>query len=528
MRRVALFGALILAVVTVSAVPAAARSTAAHPVPHANPRGGLDCNGFSPLQKTFRYMLCTEIAANDDEGFLDNGHYVGHDEPDIGFYSNKHGSGNSMTYQMVLPRDPKAPASATIGGPTHFFQLTPAIWFGLTMCDNQSYPEGTKVCHPDSNGNIQVPPRPNHAGAAFTELQFYPPGYPAISCDQTHWCAAFNIDSLQAQYGALHGPGSPPNAVANPNCPEPVNFAFLTHDGNPVGPPGPDTQTTATFTPTPDVLMMNPGDRIRVDMRDTPQGYVTAVTDLTTHQSGFMVASAANGFRHILWDPTNLTCNGAPYTFHAMYDTASAPLANGQPTAWTTWSAHTDNVAYDVETGHFEPADAASDPVSNDDPPCFTGPPAGCLGSDSDFDGFPYHADWPNGSPRFPTPNFISSPLSLNRAGVPAETYPVTRFETDLPRIEEANNGGGLACDHHTGQGCSNPPPGAFYPWYHLLRVPGGLAGRRCAWALTNDIPGQISNFGGEQAAWGPLELTNYGFDLRYHNFAHVISNPCQ
>ena len=28
---------------------------------------------------------------------------------------------------------------------------------------------------------------------------------------------------------------------------------------------------------------------------------------------------------------------------------------------------------------------------------CFTGPVIpGCLGSDADFDGFPYHADWPN------------------------------------------------------------------------------------------------------------------------------------
>jgi len=53
------------------------------------------------------------------------------------------------------------------------------------------------------------------------------------------------------------------------------------------------------------------------------------------------------------------------------------------------------------------------------------------------------------------------------------------------------------------------------------------LAGQRCAWALANDIPGQFSNFGGEQAAWGPLELTNYGFDHRYHDFAHVIASPC-
>jgi hypothetical protein len=529
MRRVALLGALIVAVATVGAMPAAARSTTAHPVQeHVNARGGLDCNGFSPLQKTFRYMLCTEIASNDEQGFLDNGHYVGHDEPDIGFYSNQPGSGNSMSYRMVLPRDPKAPPSGSFSGPTDMFQLTPAMWFGVTMCDNESYPEGTKVCKPDSNRNIQVPPRPDHAGAAFTELQFYPPGYaPAISCDQVHWCAAFTIDSLQAQYGALHGPGSAPGAIANPNCPEPVNFAFLTHNGVPIGPPGPDQQTDATFTPTPDVLMMNSGDVIQVDMRDTPAGYLTKMTDLTTHQSGFMVSSVANGFRHIVFDPVNLTCNGAPYAFHAMYDTASAPLPSGQPTAWTTWSAHTDNVAYDVETGHFEPADAASDPASNDDPPCFTGPVIpGCLGSDSDFDGFPYHADWPNGSRSFPTPNFISSPLSLNDHGRATEPYPVTRFETDLPRIEEANNGGGLTCDHHTGAGCTNPPPGAFYPWYHLLRAPGGFA-RSCAWGLTNDTPGQLSNFGGEQAAWGPLELTNYGFDLRFHNFAHVIPNPC-
>jgi hypothetical protein len=184
-------------------------------------------------------------------------------------------------------------------------------------------------------------------------------------------------------------------------------------------------------------------------------------------------------------------------------------------------------VAYDVETGHFETPDAATDPTPTEDPPCFTGPVIpGCLGSDSDFDGFPYHADWPNGSAAFPTPNLLSSPHSLNRVGFETGTYPTARFETDLPRIEEANNGGGLECDHHTGAGCTNPPPGAFYPWYHLLPV-SNLAGRHCAWALTNDIPGQISNFGGEQAAWGPLELTNYGFDLRYHNFAHVIGNPC-
>ena len=85
----------------------------------------------------------------------------------------------------------------------------------------------------------------------------------------------------------------------------------------------------------------------------------------------------------------------------------------------------------------------------------------GCLGSDSDFDGFPCHADWPNGSAAFPAPNLISSPHSLSRSGADTATYPVARFETGPPRIEEAGNGGGLEGNHHTGAGCTNPPPGA-------------------------------------------------------------------
>jgi hypothetical protein len=470
-------------------------------------------------------MWCTEIAANSSKGFLDNGWYVGHDEPDLGFFSFRPGSANHMTYKTVLPVDPRTPPSVPFGKSTHEFELTPAIWFGLTMCDTQSYPEGSSVCKRDSDSNVQVPPRPNHAGAAFMELQMYPPGWNgAISICPHHWCAALTIDSLQAQWGALHGPGSRRGALLNPNCTEPVNFALLTRSGRPVGPPGPDQQTNATFTPTPNVLKMNPGDKLTVSMHDTPTGYFTRITDNTTHQSGFMTASASNGFRQIVWDPFNFTCNGRPYAFHAMYNRALPPrAANGQPRAWPIWSAHTDNVAYDVEIGHFEPADAPSDTTSNDDPPCFSGPfIPGCLGSDTDFDGYPYHgADWPNGTPRTPTPNYFTSP----RSG--GGTYPIARFETDLPRIEEGNNGGGLDCNHHTGAGCTNPPPGAFYPWFHLFKGPSSLGS--CSWALTNDgVPNQRSSFGGEVAGWGPLELTNYGFDKRYHNYARSIRNPCR
>jgi hypothetical protein len=38
----------------------------------------------------------------------------------------------------------------------------------------------------------------------------------------------------------------------------------------------------------------------------------------------------------------------------------------------------------------------------------------------------------------------------------------------------------------------------------------------------------EITNFGGEKKAWGPLLLTNYGFDKRFHNFASKpAANPC-
>jgi hypothetical protein len=520
MRRVALFSAVVLGIALIGLGPASAGSTAARAPAKS---GGLDCNGFSPLQggpkiqtpaSARSYVACTEIAANDEHGFEDNGHYVGHDEADIGFFSHRHGSGNSASYNVKLPVDPPGSPSASFSGPTASFELTVTDWFGMVMCDNESYPEGTKVCRPDSDSNIQVPPRPNHAGAAFMELQLYPPG---INCSDTTWCAALTIDSLQAQYGALHGPGSPPNAIANPNCAEPVNFAFITHSGRPTGPPGPDS--TAPIPVTGDVLSMNQGDSLTVSMHDTRAGFFTEIVDHTTGQKGFMTASIGNGFRHILFDPVNLTCNSAPYAFHPMYDTAAPPLRNGQPTAWTTWAAHTDNVSHSAEVGHFEPGDndfddACTDPI--------------CFATDTDFDGFSYHPDWPNGSPNFPTAEYLSSPRSLGSSGRFNQIYPIARFETDLPRIEEADSGPNT-CDHHTGQNCVNPPPGAaFYPWYHLA-LARGLEGRgvRCAWTPSNDLPNQITNFGGEQRAWGPLELTDYGFDKRFHNFARTIPNFC-
>ena len=72
------------------------------------------------------------------------------------------------------------------------------------------------------------------------EMQFYPPGEPpfidSLSCDDTHWCAALTIDSLECT-AAFAG--------CNNNCEEPSNFAFIQRNGVPTGPPSPqDADTT--------------------------------------------------------------------------------------------------------------------------------------------------------------------------------------------------------------------------------------------------------------------------------------------
>src|SRR4029077_17660678 len=114
----------------------------------------------------------------------------------------------------------------------------------MAMCDTQSYPEQSSKCTPDSDGNIVNPAQgfAGAPGAAFEELQFYPPGYVSqfagSSCDPTKWCVALNIDSLSE---------NPVNGTTlNPPCQsrilggiEYIISSFLTLIATPLGPPDP-------------------------------------------------------------------------------------------------------------------------------------------------------------------------------------------------------------------------------------------------------------------------------------------------
>jgi hypothetical protein len=492
-------------------------------------------------------LLCTEVQ-NPEEVFGED-QYVGHDEPSLLFYSNQPGSGNQMTWQLTLPKDP--PTLPTQGGGGTFnFQLHPAFWFGMAMCDTQSYPEQVSTCTPDSDSNIVDPAvSPNHPGTAFMELQFYPPGYvqqfTGFSCDATRWCAALTIDSLSQD---------PVNGTTlNSTCTssilggtEYVNFAYLTKNGIPQAVPNPVQFNPADQTPDPNkVVFMNSGDRLIVTLHDSGHGLVTRVNDLTTHQKGLMTASAANGFGQVKYAPTGTDCTNIPYDFHPMYSTSSEQTR-------VIWAAHSYNIAFSDEIGHFDfcngpnaitpggscPAGNTegvsndTEPTDGDDNACFPGSAStrvqvsACLDTNTGFDGVPYKPVWPDGNTTLhPTPIQFSSPLTVGDLN-----YDRVAFEADLPRIEFNT------CNRSTGAGCTLIPttddgtPANFYPFYSTGTVRG-----QCTWMLGNDIPGVTANDFGKNNQYGTLLPLTYlavgghGATIqRFNDFRQILSsNPC-
>jgi len=497
---------------------------------------------------------CTEVQ-NSAEVFGAN-YYVGHDEPSTLFYSSLPGSGNQMTYRLTLPSDPPGTSPTN----TYNFQLHPAFWFGMAMCDVQSYPEQFSTCTPDSDTNIKNNPDPSapdamakHAGTAFMELQFYPPGWvawpPGNSCDATSWCAALNIDSLSEN--PING------TVLNSTCQrqvgiEYVNFAFLTKNGRAQAPANPVQATGATFTPDGSKdLFMNSGDQLVVDLRDSANGLVTTVNDLTTGATGSMTSSADNGFGMVKFAPApDQECTNIPYDFHPMYSTSSEQTR-------VIWAAHSYNIAFSDEIGHFDYCSAVTgnnfvngqgkcansaqegssgdlEAADADDNYCFDSSQSllikvsGCQGTNAGFDGVPYQSVWPDGdTTHHPTSILFSSPLSNG------STYDRMAFEADMPRIEAADFGG--SCNRTTGAGCTNPPKtddgllATFYPFYSNVG-----RGSKCLWGLGNDFPGVVEDFG-KDAQYGPLLKLTYlvfgggGTTLqRYNNYRNVLSsNPC-
>ena len=490
-------------------------------------------------------LICSQdkICTDPSQKFEEDHTYVGHDEPSALFYSNVPGSGDQMQYNLILPKDPAIRPTQSNSNVSANFQLHPTFWFGMAICATESYPEQVKTCTPDSDSNIvDVTKSPNHPGTAFMEMQFYPPGWvqwpnTAGSCDPTKWCAAINIDSLAED---------PVNGTSlNPACSnfvsggtdEYVNFAFITKNGRAQAPANPVDSTVTSFTPDPTRdLFMNSGDQIVLTMHDSRHGLVIQIDDRTTHQSGSMTASAANGFGQVKYAPAPSTdCTNIPYDFHPMYSTSTTQTD-------VPWAAHSYNVAFSDEIGHFDycsSVDPSSGscvgnegsgsniaPADADDNFCFTQAPAGCTDSNFGFDGVSYQKVWPDGDTKHhPTAVLFTSPLTGPRYNI---NYSHMGFETDLPALEPGSQ---CALD---GTGCTLIPftdegvPAAFYPFYSIGDIHG-----QCYWAIGNDIKGFTRNDFGRNNQYGVTFLKNFqipgGTIPAAEDFRQILNhNPCR
>ena len=520
---------LVLGLSAVTTTTAQAANAGVRP----NQVGELDCNGLSPTQKPVKPAVqCTDPRGSDEGRFEENGHYIGHDEPSVRFISAQPGSGDNTTLIERLPVEPSALPTVRHPGRdvTHTFELTIAPWLSTTVCDPQSTP--MLPCTAESDANAPNGSYPG-AGAAFVELQFYPPGFApfadSISCDNTHWCSALNIDSLEC---------SADGTTCNPNCTEPVNFAFIQTNGVPAGAPSPQLSDLSTFTPNSHTLLMNPGDAITVRLFDARvrggRALEARETDLTTGQSGYMIASAANGFMNT--NPAD--CSGTPFNFQPEYSSAAAQ--NVIP-----WGIGPYMINDEFEVGHFEPCTSVSGEVTSpgsdpyflncsgpyettaedpnlepDDAPCYqfgdthggTAAPnlvTGCdvftdaIG-DLDWDGTSYYPDWPDSvrPDRFP-----STFLQLQPTTNGGHRYPQVQFMTDASASELNTN-----CDLNSGAGCVLPPkgPGNFYPYWTQARVAGA-----CVWEFGNMRNGNTFGGDAQYGSVGPGTLGAFAGPIR-------------
>jgi hypothetical protein len=231
-----------------------------------------------------------------------------------------------------------------------------------------------------------------------------------------------------------------------------------------------------------------------LSISDPPQGFTAVVRDLTTHQTGFMTASAANGFMN-----TNIAdCSGTPFTFHAEYNTAKQP--NQVP-----WAALEGGVLMQQEIGHGEvcnsvtnnlPAVNASGATGYTDPDAFQtcvggseGPQAVGEGPCSPTTGLCQNAttQGPNGPVACPTNNPASGALCEFSDGYcfpkGARTAfidgkPVTEASRAAECNQERTQNGDLDYD---GQSyLADWPIGAkFYPFWSLSRYSAGWEATR-------------------------------------------------
>jgi hypothetical protein len=263
------------------------------------------------------------------------------------------------------------------------------------------------------------------------------------------------------------------------------------------------------------------------------RAFEVVINDLTTNQSGFMQASAANGFA----DTAKSNCKGTPYNFQPEYNTAAAN--NIVP-----WAALQTNISTQFEIGHFipcttvagassygpdtfynacagpyednslnelgEPSDAFCFPAGDTHTgfyPSGTAPDvmSGCFddyaqNGDLDYDGTSYYADYPtSATPTATLPGSFVQQLPTT-GGAQYTSY----FDQTDAALSETT------CSAGSTTGCTVPPqgPGGFYPYWSRVSGSGGS----CTIEFGNVTGTGVNDMGG-YAQYGTDQFSRLGYD---------------
>jgi hypothetical protein len=282
------------------------------------------------------------------------------------------------------------------------------------------------------------------------------------------------------------------------------------------------------------------------------KAFEVEVVDLTTGQTGFMQASAVNGFQNT----SIVDCSGTPHNFQPEYNTAKKE--NIAP-----WTALQTNISTQYEIGHWEACTSLSDQLVNEFSPkgihdvlfnrCHgpyeatapggdnskTSPevgdgfcyPAGdthgslnsapdlvtgCLANvfqngDLDFDGSPYWPEWPTGtSPTSLYPGSFVQSLPVSAS----QQYGQFFIQTDAALSEST-------CTP-AGEHCAVPPPnapGQFYPYWSRASSGGG-----CSILFGNVASAPGINDLGKAAQYGTDQVKTLGYP---EFIGPVLPNTC-
>jgi hypothetical protein len=193
-------------------------------------------------------------------------------------------------------------------------------------------------------------------------------------------------------------------------------------------------------------LLMNQGDTLALSLRDTSQGLLVVANDLTTHQTGYMVASGKNGFMNTNYKTCGQSFSDADTAQTCVGGFEGRGKVGEGPCNATTGICQNAT----TEGGGACPSDNFTSGALCEfsDMTCVPAGPrpvvvngtaeklnwliAGCQddffqNGDLDFDGSSYIHDWPDGSANHPTSFAYIGPFTTAEVTRRSNSRPTSR-----------------------------------------------------------------------------------------------------